>query len=89
MSQDTVRQLDAIFKPKSVALIGASNNPVKWGGMVLNRMLSSDFRGRIYPVNPKETEIFGLKAYANVLEIPDAVDLAVFTIPAAHMPKAM
>jgi acyl-CoA synthetase (NDP forming) len=89
MPEDIVPQLDAIFRPKAVALVGASNNPAKWGGMVLNRMLSGGFRGRIYPVNPKETEIFGIQAYPNVLEIPDAVDLAVFTIPAAHMPKAM
>jgi acyl-CoA synthetase (NDP forming) len=82
-------QLDPIFRPKSIALIGASNNPAKWGGMVLNRILSSDFRGPVYPVNPRETEIFGVRAYADVLEIPKTVDLAVFTIPATHMPEAM
>ena len=89
MSQTIVEQLDPIFKPKSIALIGASNNPTKWGGMVLARMRSSDFRGRIYPVNPREAEILGVKAYPDVLEIPEEVDLAVFTIPATHMPKAM
>ena len=89
MAEDTVRQLDAIFRPKSVALIGASNNPAKWGGMVLNRMLSSDFRGRIYPVNPKETEIFGLKAYSNVVEIPDAVDLALIVVANRLVPGVL
>ncbi|MCP4750306.1 MAG: hypothetical protein GY866_05405 [Proteobacteria bacterium] len=89
MTVDIVQQLDPIFKPKSVAVIGASKNPAKWGGMVLNRMLSSQFRGRIYPVNPKETEIAGLKTYPDVLDIQDEVDLAVFTIPAAHMPQTM
>jgi acyl-CoA synthetase (NDP forming) len=89
MSENPVEQLDAIFKPKSVAMIGASNNPAKWGGMVLDRMLTCGFRGRVYPVNPKETEVFGLRAYADVVEIPDPVDLAVFTIPAAQVPAAM
>jgi acetyltransferase len=89
MSENVVAQLDRIFKPRSVALIGASKNPAKWGGMVLGRALSSSFRGSIYPVNPKETEILGLRAYRDVLEIPDPVDLAVFTIPAAEIPAAM
>jgi acyl-CoA synthetase (NDP forming) len=89
MSENVVAQLDRIFKPKSLALIGASNNPSKWGGMVLGRALSCDFRGSIFPVNPKEKEISGLRAYRDVLEIPDPVDLAVFTIPAAEVPAAM
>lgn len=89
MSEEVVRQLEPIFKPKSVAIIGASNNPTKWGGMVMNRALESGFRGRIFVVNPRETEIAGLKAYKDVLEIPEPVDLAVFTIPAEQMPKAM
>lgn len=89
MSEELVRQLEPVFKPKSVAIIGASNNPTKWGGMVMNRALQSGFRGRIYVVNPRESEIAGLKAYNDVEEIPDPVDLAVFTIPAELMPAAM
>ncbi len=89
MSEEVVRQLQPIFKPKSIAIIGASNNPTKWGGMVMNRALASGFRGRIYVVNPREQEIAGLKAYNDVLEIPEPIDLAVFTIPAEQMPGAM
>ena len=89
MSENTVEQLDAIFKPRSVAVIGASNNPTKWGGMVLSRALDCGFRGSVYPVNPRETEILGLRAYADVVEIPGPVDLAVFTIPSEHVPAAM
>ncbi|GAG40448.1 unnamed protein product, partial [marine sediment metagenome] len=89
MSGNVVAELDSIFKPKSLAVIGASSNPAKWGGMVLGRALACPFRGSIYPVNPKETEISGLRAYRDVLEIPDPVDLAVFTIPAAQVPAAM
>ena len=89
MSEEVVRQLEPIFKPKSIAIVGASNNPTKWGGMVMNRALSSGFRGRIYVVNPRESEVAGLKAYNDVAEIPEPVDLAVFTIPAEQMPKTM
>ncbi len=89
MLEYAAAQLGPIFKPNSVALIGASSNPAKWGGMVLGRALSCAFRGPIYPVNPKEKEISGLRAYSDVLEIPDPVDLAVFTIPAAEIPATM
>ena len=86
---DIVEQLDPIFKPKSIAMVGASRHPSKWGGMVLGRILGSEFRGRVYAVNPRETKIAGLPVYADVNEIPDPVDLAIFTIPAAHMPAMM
>jgi len=89
MTKDIVGQLDPIFRPETVAIIGASNNPSKWGYRILNQVLSSDFRGRVYPVNPKETRICGLTAYPDVLEIPDAVDLAVFTVRAAQVPGLM
>ncbi|MBT6612092.1 MAG: hypothetical protein HOB38_08295, partial [Deltaproteobacteria bacterium] len=64
MSEDIVAQLDPIFKPRSIAVIGASKQTGKWGNMVLKGMLSSKYRGSIYPVNPKETEIQGFKTYA-------------------------
>lgn len=89
MSANIVEQLDPIFKPKSIAIIGASNDPTKWGGRVLKRLLESHFRGRIYPVNPKQSEISGLRAYADIIDIPDSVDLAVFTVRAAALPGVM
>ncbi|MFO7963878.1 MAG: CoA-binding protein [Desulfobacterales bacterium] len=89
MAAGIVEQLDPIFKPKSVAFIGASNNPAKWGGRLISSTLQSGFRGSVFPVNPKEKHICGLTAYADILDIPDEVDLAVFTVPAAHMPEIM
>jgi len=89
MSDTIVEQLDPIFRPRSLAVIGASNNTAKWGGRIMSQILSSGYRGRIYPVNPKESKIAGLKAYSDVLEIPDPVDLAIFTVKAAQMPEVM
>ena len=89
MARDIVEQLDPIFRPKSIAIIGASNNVAKWGGRIISQILSSDYRGRIYPVNPRETKISGLTTYSDVLEIPDQVDLAIFTVRAAQMPGVM
>lgn len=87
--KDIVEQLDPIFKPKSIAIIGASNNMTKWGGRIVGQILASDYRGKIFPVNPSEKKISGLTAYPDVLEIPDQVDLAIFTVRAAQMPGVM
>jgi len=84
-----VKQLDPIFKAESVAFIGASSTPGKWGYRVIENALKGGFRGSIYPVNPNGGEILGLKVYQDVNDIPHDVDLAVFTLLAERMPKAM
>ena len=69
MTRSIKEQLDPIFRPESVAIIGASNNPGRWGyGTMINVMEWSRFRGDIYPVNPKDEFVHGLKAYKSVLE---------------------
>jgi len=89
LSANIVEQLDPIFKPRSVAVIGASGDFSKWGGRVVAIILASKFQGSVFPINPKRDEIFGLKAYPSVLDVPQEIDLAVFTVPAVHMPKVM
>ena len=89
MSESLVEQLDHIFKPKSIAIIGASNAPGKWGCRIMRQALNSEYRGNIYPINPKEKEILGVKAYPDVLDVPYEIELAVFTVPAAAMPSVM
>lgn len=71
-----------LFKPRSVAVIGASRNPAKVGHSVLKNIIESGFKGRVYPVNPTATEVLGLKAYSSVLDVPEPVDLVVVAIPA-------
>jgi len=70
-----------LINPKSVAVVGASENPEKPGGKVLQNLRAGNFKGPIYPVNPKEETIQGLKAYASVSTLP-AVECAVLAIPA-------
>ncbi len=89
MPENLVEQLDHIFRPESIAIIGASNSPGKWGNWMISQALRSDYRGRIYPINPKEKKILGLKAYADIRDVPDEVEMAVFTVPAAALPTAM
>jgi len=73
--------LDPLFNPSSIALVGASNNTHKSGGGWLQSLIDYKYQGRIYPVNPGSSEIMGLKSYANVLDVPDEIDLAILTIP--------
>ncbi len=78
--------LTGLFNPRSVALFGASDRPDAVGGIVLRNLLESDYKGRIYPVNPKRDEVQGRKAYASLADIHDPVDLAVVATPAATIP---
>src|SRR6266446_2433488 len=74
--------LDAIFSPASIAVVGASRHRGKIGYEILHNLILNDYQGTVYPVNPKATSIHGIRAYPSVLEIPDAVDHAVITVPA-------
>ncbi len=71
---------DYFFKPKGIAVIGASNDPLKLGYEVFKN-LKKYKDGRVYPVNVKDEEVQGVKAYKNVKDIPDEVDLAVVVVP--------
>ena len=81
--------MELFFKPKSVAVIGASKDPKKDGNIIVNNIINSDFRGAIYPVNPSADEVLGKKAYPSLKDIPGEVDLAVIIIPARFCVQAM
>jgi acetyltransferase len=78
--------LDPIFNPKSVALVGASERVGSVGRNVLWNLLSSPFGGTIFPVNPKRSNILGVRTYPSVRELPEVPDLVVITTPAATVP---
>jgi len=81
--------LEMLFNPRSVAVIGASENPDKLGYGILANIIQSGFSGPIYPINPKATEILGLKNYPSVLDIPDPVDLVVIVVPGKFVPPLL
>ncbi len=83
------KQLDYIFKPASMAIIGASDNISKWGHMMVDRPLHTGYKGSIYPVNPQGTAILGLPSYRSVKDIPGPVDLVVITTQASLVPAVM
>lgn len=76
-----VSKLDALFYPKSVAVIGASTKPNTCGNDILKNLLETFKGGPIYPINPKAPEILGVKAYQSVKDVPGDVDLAVIVVP--------
>ncbi len=83
------RALDAIFQPRNVAVIGATENAGTVGRTVLWNLISSPFGGTVYPVNPKRPSVLGIKAYPSILDVPDKVDLAVIVTPATAAPGIM
>lgn len=83
--------LEPFFEPKSVAVIGASTSPGKLGYTVVENLVDVGYAkvGGVYPINPNANEILGLKAYPSVLDVPDAIELAVIVIPYMYVPEAL
>ncbi|MGP3668311.1 MAG: acetate--CoA ligase family protein [Candidatus Bathyarchaeota archaeon] len=81
--------LDSLFYPRSVAVVGVSAKPQKFGSRYLDALLSFGFKGKIYPINPTAPEILGLKCYRSVKEIPENVDVAFISVPAKLVPEVV
>jgi acetyltransferase len=78
--------LDPLFHPFTVAVIGAKDNPGSVGRTVMVNLLTGGLKGKIYPINPKRSEVLGVKAYPSILDVPEPVDLAVIITPATTVP---
>jgi acetyl coenzyme A synthetase (ADP forming)-like protein len=76
-----MNDLDYIFKPRSLAVIGASARRNTIGREILHNLIDYEFNGKIFPVNPKAGVIQSIKAYSTILDVPDAVDLAIIAVP--------
>src|SRR5579872_6922603 len=86
MNHSRNQPLDVFFSPKTVAVIGATENPGSVGRTLLWNLVTSPFGGTVYPVNPKRPSVLGVKAYASVSDIPEQVDLAVIITPPPSIP---
>ncbi|MFI5222513.1 MAG: acetate--CoA ligase family protein, partial [Bacteroidia bacterium] len=80
-------RLDSLFKPKSIAIIGASSKELSIGNVILKNLLHYGYTGKIYPINPKEPEIRGVKAYPTIFDVPGEIDLAHVIIPSKFVPQ--
>src|ERR671912_1627628 len=81
------QQLDAIFHPETVAVIGATERPGSVGRTIMWNLVSSPFGGTVFPVNSRRPSVLGIKAYPSVSEVPARVDLAVIVAPAPAVPE--
>jgi len=81
-------EMDAFFNPRGVAIIGATENPKRGGYYILRNALQG-YGGKIYPVNPKYSEILGAPCYPDVDAIPEDFDLAIFFVPARFLPDTI
>ena len=81
--------LEEILHPKSVAVVGASANPSSQGNSFFSQLVNHGFKGKIYPVNPKYTELQGIKVYPGLSEIPGAVDYVISCVPADEVIKLL
>jgi len=81
--------MDKFFEPKSIAVIGASQNSKKLGNVIVKNLVDHKYQGRIFPINPKGGKIYNQKVYISVKDIPGEVDLAVIVIPAAMVNEVL
>lgn len=88
MGQDPA-ELYSLFHPKTLAIIGASQNQNKVGGQVVRNILMGGYQGKIFPINPKSEEILKIQSYPSVKTVPDPIDLALITIPNTKVPAAL
>ncbi len=79
--------LSSLFRPRGVAVMGASNNKFSIGNRVVKNLVDYGFKGGIYPINPKESEILGLKAYSSILECPKPVDIVCIAVKSTLVPQ--
>jgi len=75
-------EVKKLFDPQSIAIIGASNIPGKWGFAITINIVSGGYKGKIYPVNPSEKNVLGFKTFSSIEDLPQGIDLALITIPA-------
>jgi len=85
LNREKLREFESVFYPKSIAVVGASPNPVKFGNRYLEGLINAGYKGKLYPVNPSGGEISGLKAYPTVKDIPDPVEYVIVSIPAQYV----
>ena len=81
--------LERFFRPRSVAVIGASRRKGSIGHVILHNILTGEFNGKVFPVNPTTSVIHSIKAYSTILDVPDAVDLAVIIVAKDYVKKVV
>ena len=85
----STRNLDKLFDPKSIAVIGASNKKGSVGYILLRNLIGAEYQGIVYPVNVSAQSVQGIQAYAGISQVPRKIDLAIIAVPAKNVPQTM
>lgn len=84
-----MRNLTPLLKPQSIAMIGASSDPSRGNGRTLRYLIEGGFKGPLFAINPRRTEIQGQRSWPSIGELPQAVDAVIVALPAADVPQAL
>src|SRR5947209_13544369 len=84
-----MRDITPLVAPGSIAVIGASANPTKSGGVLFDNLVKGNFQGTLYPINRTATQIMGKTAYATLTDVPERVDLVYIVLPQQHVEDAV
>lgn len=86
---ERLKQLDYLFYPRSIAVVGASRDEFKVGNILFRSLLKAGFKGKLYPINPSAEEVSGIKAYPRLIDVPGPVDYVLVSIPASSVPPIL
>ncbi len=86
---DLIDNFEPLFNPRSIAVVGASNMPGKWGFIISLNIVLGGYKGELYFINPKEKLIHGLDSYPSLADVPDPIDLVFVTVPAALVERVI
>ena len=84
-----MRNITPLVAPRSIAVIGASTNPTKSGGVLFDNLVKGNFQGPLYPINRTATQIMGKTAYPTLADVPEKVDLVYIVLPQQHVENAV
>ena len=85
----STRNLDRLFDPKSIAVIGASNKKGSVGYILLRNLIGAEYEGIVYPVNVSAQSVQGIQAHASISQVPRKIDLAIVAVPAKAVPETI
>jgi acyl-CoA synthetase (NDP forming) len=88
-NEELIREFEPVFYPKSIAVVGISQNIFKVGSLWLKALVDAGFRGAIYPIHPRGGEFLGLKVYTSIKEVPEVVDYVIVSIPREAVPELL
>jgi len=89
MAMNRSDSFERIFNPRTVAIVGASEDPRKMGGWCMGSFIDGRYPGKVFPINPKSREIRGIKTYASLNEVPEQIDLAIVVVPSSAVASVL